>query len=200
MKRWKRSIWTGVEALAARPHRGRRPLLSVEQENELARIVREGRQAAGFVTGRSANGRWRCFSSLRSRPDASSAPAERDPEPPQSATSDGVRHRGRETTSERPATPGRQVACVRERRGGGREAARDDTTACPFTESRPQSGSAASPRPWPSKAGRRVATRRGSSADSRGPSSLQGWQLRQPLSRNRNPRFPPRFQRLRGAS
>jgi transposase len=40
----------GVEALAARPNLGRRPLLSVEQKSELARIVREGPRAAGFAT------------------------------------------------------------------------------------------------------------------------------------------------------
>jgi transposase len=51
VKRWKRAMSAGgVEALAARPNLGRRPLLSIEQKNELARIVREGPRAAGFAT------------------------------------------------------------------------------------------------------------------------------------------------------
>ncbi|HEV7280522.1 MAG TPA: helix-turn-helix domain-containing protein [Pirellulaceae bacterium] len=51
VKRWKRAMAAGgVEALAARPNLGRRPLLTIVQKNELARIVREGPRAAGFGT------------------------------------------------------------------------------------------------------------------------------------------------------
>lgn len=51
VKRWKRAVASGgLKALAAKPHPGRSPKLSLAQKQELAQIVRAGPLAAGFRT------------------------------------------------------------------------------------------------------------------------------------------------------
>jgi transposase len=51
VKRWKRAAAEGgIQALAAKPNRGRPPRLTPEQKQELASIVRAGPLAAGFRT------------------------------------------------------------------------------------------------------------------------------------------------------
>ena len=51
VKRWKRAIASGdLTVLAAKPHPGRPPKLSLAQKQELVQIVRAGPLAAGFRT------------------------------------------------------------------------------------------------------------------------------------------------------
>ncbi len=56
VKRWKRAIrGGGPEALAAKPHPGRTPWLTIDEKHALAELLCEGAQAAGF-----ANDLWTC--------------------------------------------------------------------------------------------------------------------------------------------